>query len=54
MQTVAIFGAREKLEEFEENMTIKHSMSDSSTVPAMIEMDIQSKVLPSEIVSDPL
>lgn len=54
MQTVAIFGARERSEEFEENLTIKHSMSDSSTVSAMMEMEIQSEVLPSEIVSDPL
>ena len=54
MQMVAILAVRRKLEEFEKKLTMKHSMSDSSIVSAMMGMDIHSEVLPSEIVSDPL
>lgn len=54
MQMVATLGARTMSEEIVEKLTMKHSMSGSSRVSAMMGTDIQSDVLMSEIVSNPL
>lgn len=55
MQTVATLGAfRVKSDEDEEKLTIKHSISASSSESNIMEMEMHSKVLDAEMVNDPL
>ena len=54
MQIVAMLGAKVRPETVEENLTIKHSISGSSTVSATMDIDTQPEVCVSDIVMDPL
>ena len=54
MQIVAMLGAKVRPEAVKENLTMKHSISGSSTVSATMDIDRQLEVCVSDIVMDPL
>lgn len=55
MQIVATLGVRRRsVNDDDEKLTMKHSISCSSILSARIGIDIHSDVLVSEIVNDPV